>query len=73
MFQKTATTDQHGRFTIKGITPGEYRVYAMESFLPLNDLDPEQLKSLDKFAVTVKLKEEAREKVEMKTIQLKSE
>lgn len=58
--QKTATTDQNGRFTLEGLTPGEHRIYAWDSYLPLNDLDPEQLKPFEQFAATVKLKEEAR-------------
>jgi hypothetical protein len=28
MMRKTATTDQNGRFSVKGVAPGEYRVYA---------------------------------------------
>jgi protocatechuate 3,4-dioxygenase beta subunit len=63
---KSAGTDQNGRFTLQGITPGEYRIYAWDSFLPFNDLDPEQLKPFEKLAATVKLKEEAREQVELK-------
>jgi len=27
---KTATTDQNGHFTVRGITPGGYRAYAWE-------------------------------------------
>jgi hypothetical protein len=64
--QKTATTDQNGRFTLQGLAPGEYRVYAWDSYLLLNDLDTEQLKPFDKFAAAVKLKEEAREQLELK-------
>jgi hypothetical protein len=63
---KTATTDQNGGFTLQGLAPGEYRIYASDSYLTLNDPDPEQLKSLEKFAAVVKLKEEAREQVELK-------
>lgn len=64
--QKTSTTDQNGRFTLQGLAPGEYRIYAWDSFLPLGDLDPEQLKAFDKLAATVKLSEAAREQVELK-------
>ena len=28
MFYKTATSDPMGRFSLRGIAPGEYRVYA---------------------------------------------
>jgi hypothetical protein len=64
--QKTATTDQNGRFTLQGLAPGEYRIYAWDSYMPLNDLDAEQLKPFEKLSTVVKLKEEAREQVELK-------
>lgn len=64
--QKTATTDQNGRFTLQGLAPGEYRIYAWDSYLPLNDLDAEQLKPFEKLSTVVKLKEEGREQVELK-------
>jgi hypothetical protein len=70
MFRKSATTDQNGRFTLGGIAPGEYRVYAWDTYPPLNDMDPEQLKAFEKFAATVKLKEEAREQIELKLANL---
>ena len=71
--RKFSGTDQYGRFSIKGIAPGEYRLYALETFIPINELDPEQVKLLDKFAVTLKLREEAREQVEAKIARLKVE
>ena len=66
MTRKTASTDQNGRFSIKAVKPGEYKVYAFDSYMPMNDIDPDQLKPFEKFATTVKLKEEAREQVELK-------
>jgi hypothetical protein len=71
--RKTATTDQHGRFSIQGIAPGEYRLYAWESYIVGNQLDSEQLKPFEKFAATVKLKEEAREQVELKLAKIQPE
>lgn len=64
--RRTASTDQNGRFSLEGVRPGEYRVYAWDSYIPMNDLDAEQLKPFEKFAATVKLKEEAREQLELK-------
>ena len=64
--QKTVTTDQNGRFTLQGLAPGEYRIYAWDSYLNLNDLDAEQLKPFEKLSAAVRLKEEAREQVELK-------
>lgn len=64
--QKTASTDQNGRFTLQGLTPGEYRIYAWDSYVPLNDLDEESLKPFEKLSAAVKLREAAREQVELK-------
>jgi hypothetical protein len=64
--QKMATTDQNGRFTLQGLAPGEYRIYAWDSYLPMSELDAEQLKPFEKLSAAVKLKEEAREQVELK-------
>jgi hypothetical protein len=73
MMRKTATTDQNGRFSVNGVAPGEYRVYAWNSFLPLNSLDAEQLKQFDKFAVAVTLKEQSREQVSLKLATIPTE
>lgn len=64
--QRAAGSDQNGRFTLKGIAPGEYRIYAWEEFVPVFDLEPEQLKTYEAYAVKVKVNEEARERVELK-------
>jgi hypothetical protein len=73
MMRKTATTDQNGRFSIKGVAPGEYRIYAWDSFVPVTFLDAEQLKEFGKFAVAVKLKEESREQVALKLAVVRKE
>ncbi|MBC7925501.1 MAG: carboxypeptidase regulatory-like domain-containing protein [Bryobacteraceae bacterium] len=66
MFRKMATTDQTGRFSIKAIAPGEYRLYAWESFISVGDLDPDRLKPYEKNAAGLKLKESAHETVELR-------
>lgn len=66
MFTKSTTTDQTGHFAIKAIAPGEYRLYAWESYISLGGVDPEQLKPFEKNAPTIKLKESAHETVELK-------
>jgi len=65
MFRKMATTDQSGHFSIKAIAPGEYRLYAWESFISVGDLDPDRLKPYESNAGSVKLKEGARETIEL--------
>lgn len=66
VLQKVTTADQNGLFTLKGLPPGEYRVYALDSNLPMSDLHDEQRKPFDSLSATVKLKESAREQVELK-------
>ncbi len=66
--QKTSGTDQNGAFSLKGVAPGEYRLYAWQEFVPLFELDPEQLKSYESGSVKVKVGEGARERVELKLI-----
>ena len=62
----TASVDQNSRFTLAGIPPGEYRVYAFEEFDQMSGFDPERLKKLEKFSETVKVGEG-----ESKTLALK--
>lgn len=67
LFRKTASSDQNGRFSITGVAPGEYRLYAWDTTIPtINDLTAEQLRPYDKNAVAVKAKEGAAERVEVK-------
>ena len=65
MFRKTANTDQSGHFSLKAIAPGEYRLYAWETYVALQDLDSERLKPYDKNAGRVKLREGGHETVEI--------
>jgi hypothetical protein len=73
MLRRSTSTDQNGRFTLSGVAPGEYRVYAWDTYPSINEMDAEQLKSFEKFAATVKLKEESREQVELKLAPLAAE
>jgi hypothetical protein len=66
MMPKTTNSDQQGRFSIKGIAPGEYRAYALDSYFPFNDLDPEQFKKFEPLSTIVRLKEEGTERLELK-------
>jgi hypothetical protein len=41
------SVDQNGRFTIKSVPPGNYRIYAFEDFDMQEGIDPEMLKRLE--------------------------
>jgi hypothetical protein len=66
MLRKMATADQSGRFKMSGIAPGEYRVYALQEYLPFHAMQPDELKQLEPFSVAVKLKPESLEQIELK-------
>jgi hypothetical protein len=59
--QKISSSDHNGRFALKGVAPGEYRLYAWEEYVNLIDVEPEQLKPYEEFAVEIKVGEEAHE------------
>ena len=44
---KTATTDQTGHYSIRGIPPGDYKLFAWETLESFGYFDPELLKQSD--------------------------
>ncbi|MGH7754130.1 MAG: hypothetical protein ACREN5_15095, partial [Gemmatimonadales bacterium] len=65
---KTATTDQYGRFTLRGIAPGEYKLYAWEEIELGAHQDSEFLKPYEKLGHEVKVEEGSRLSAELKLI-----
>ena len=63
--QRTATSGADGRFTLTGIAPGEYRLYAWEESVSLASVEPEDLKPYEADSVKVRVGEGAREQVEL--------
>jgi protocatechuate 3,4-dioxygenase beta subunit len=64
-----ATADQHGRFKMRGLAPGEYTVFAIEDNEAIAELhDPDFLKSVEPSGVKVKLEERAHKSVQTKVI-----
>jgi len=65
---KSATTDQNGHFAIKGIKPGEYKLFAWEEVESGAYMDPDFLKPHESAGEAVSIKENARETVQLKSI-----
>lgn len=66
---RTTVTDPYGRFTLQGIAPGDYRLFAWEEVEDGAWLDPEFLRPFDNAAATVALRENGRETVQVKLIE----
>ena len=65
---KTADTDQNGHFVIRGVTPGEYKVFAWEDIEEGAYEDPDFMKPHESDGQTVSIKERGHETVELKAI-----
>jgi protocatechuate 3,4-dioxygenase beta subunit len=62
----TGATDQHGRFTIRGLAPGSYRLYAWQDVEEDIWRDPDFLKSQEANGTALKVEEGSRQQVELK-------
>ncbi len=60
---RIATTDQNGHFSLTGIPPGEYKLYAWEDIEPGAYLNPEFLKPHEGKATKLSLKNKGQEQV----------
>ena len=65
---KTAVTDQYGRFTMRGIAPGDYKLFAWAELEPGAAQDPEFLKPYEKAGEAVSVKENGREAAQLKLL-----
>jgi protocatechuate 3,4-dioxygenase beta subunit len=60
------STDQHGRFTIRGLPPGSYTLYAWQDLEGGVYRDPDFLKSQEANGMAVKVEEGSHQQVELK-------
>ncbi len=67
---KEATSDQTGAFSLRGVTPGEYKILAWEDIETGVYQDPDFLKRYESKAQAVSLKENDRKSVALKVIPL---
>jgi protocatechuate 3,4-dioxygenase beta subunit len=62
----TGETDQHGHFTIRGIPPGSYTLYAWQDMEDDIYRDPDFLKAQEANGTAVKVEESSNQKIELK-------
>jgi hypothetical protein len=67
-YYKTITTDQTGRFSLKGVDPGDYKVYAWDDVEPGAYVDPDFVKPVENRGATVTVHESGHEKVQLDLI-----
>jgi hypothetical protein len=67
-FLKTARADQQGRFTIKGVDPGDYKAYAWEDVENMAWLDPEFLKPVESKGVALTVDPSGQHQLQLKAI-----
>ncbi len=60
------STDQHGRFTIRGIAPGSYALYAWQDLEDGVYRDPDFLKSQEANGTAVRVEEGSHQQIELK-------
>ena len=65
---KTANTDQNGHFTIRGVRPGEYTIYAWEEIESGAYQDPDFLKPHESSATTVSVKASGHDTLQLKAV-----
>jgi hypothetical protein len=65
---KTGTSDEQGRFVIRGVGPGQYTVYAWESIYPYSWLDEERLKKSANRGSTVSISSGGRTDLQLRAI-----
>ena len=65
---KVANTDQTGHFTIKGLRPGEYKIYAWEDIEPGAYQDPDFMKPHESAGEAVSVKEGSHNSVQLKAV-----
>jgi hypothetical protein len=65
---RTVTTGQDGRFTVRGIPPGDYKVFAWESIESFGYFDPELLKRDEAKGQRIKIQDSGNANVTVKLI-----
>jgi hypothetical protein len=67
-YYRTTTSDQNGSFTLKGLTPGDYKAYAWEDLEAGAYMDPDVMKPLESKGEAVSLHESDQKKLQLTLI-----
>jgi hypothetical protein len=65
---RTTNTDQHGKFTITNVAPGEYKVFSWEAAQNNAYLDPDFLKQYETLGKAISVRESFNSTVDVKVI-----
>ncbi len=65
---KTISTDQSGNFSLQGISPGNYKLFAWNAIEPDSYLDPEVLAPFEGLGQDVSIQEAGQSKIELTVI-----
>ena len=65
---RNATTDQTGRFTLRGVAPGDYKLFAWEALENFGYFDPDILRRAEALGKPVRVAESSKQVVEGKII-----
>jgi hypothetical protein len=68
---KSAVTDQNGRFTLRGVSPGNYKIFAWEGLESNAYFDPEVLRQYEQQGKAVRVGEGEKITAEVKMIPAK--
>jgi Carboxypeptidase regulatory-like domain len=69
---KAVTTDQYGRYDLRGLVPGKYEIFAWDGVASGEWEDPEFLKTNEAKAVTVEVSDSDKKSTDLQLIQLES-
>ena len=69
---RAEVTDQNGRFLLRGIVPGEYRIFSWNSDVDFDWYDAEQLKPYESKGVPISVEAGDRKTVQLKVIDTES-
>jgi hypothetical protein len=65
---KYVVTDQSGRFTLAGVTPGDYKLFSWETLEPYQFLDPDFMKPFESLGRSIRINESATQSADVKVI-----